>query len=344
MVPIPTSSAAPITNPTTVPASPRHAVDPVAEALVRSTDRVPRTTQNACWTPVASATATAAASAIAARSELRNQTERTDACRRTSVAAAVAEATPGARASAAAALAGTVPGSAPGDSYQCRRAASIVFSDALMADDQRVGRDRPGHHRERLRVHRLRGRDPRVRLARPAGQLAEVLGRRRPGALDRVEVRLRVPAGEQRLGVAEEVGRAQQQRPVLRAALGQVDVPVERLRDLGRAPLQELHHAAEGLVGGGEPGRPVRRRRERRPQPVLGRHHRVVAGHLARRGRPDPAREFARQIGDGGPQPVGRAGGDSSSTAMVPAADASHQPSSRLGRSAAPPTETTGST
>ena len=130
MVPIPTSSAAPITNPTTVPASPRHAVDPVAEALVRSTDSVPRTTQNACCTPVASATATAAASAIAARSELRNQTERTDACRRTSVAAVVTEATPGVRASAAAALAGAVPGSAPGDSYQCRRAASIVSSDA----------------------------------------------------------------------------------------------------------------------------------------------------------------------------------------------------------------------
>ena len=38
----------------------------------------------------------------------------------------------------------------------------------------------------------------------------------------------------------------------------------------------------------------------------LAAHHRVGTGHLARSGRPDPAREFARQIGDGGPQPVGR--------------------------------------
>ena len=68
------------TNPTTVPASARHAVPPVDAALVRSTDSVPSTTQNACCTPETSATATAAARASAPRSELRNHTERTVAC------------------------------------------------------------------------------------------------------------------------------------------------------------------------------------------------------------------------------------------------------------------------
>src|SRR5215471_9877095 len=79
-VPIASSSSAPSTNPTTVPASARHAVAPVEAALVRSTDKVPSTTQNACCTPDRSATATAAARASAPRRELRNHTERTVAC------------------------------------------------------------------------------------------------------------------------------------------------------------------------------------------------------------------------------------------------------------------------
>ena len=33
-----------------------------------------------------------------------------------------------------------------------------------------------------------------------------------------------------------------------------------------------------------------------------------ATGHLARRGRPDPAGQFARQVGDGGAQPVSRGG------------------------------------
>ena len=49
LVPIAISSAAPTAKPTTVPASARHAVDPVAAALVRSTDSVPSTTQKPCW-------------------------------------------------------------------------------------------------------------------------------------------------------------------------------------------------------------------------------------------------------------------------------------------------------
>jgi len=50
LVPIASRSAAPITKPAIVPASARMAVDPVAAALVRSTDRVPSTTQKACCT------------------------------------------------------------------------------------------------------------------------------------------------------------------------------------------------------------------------------------------------------------------------------------------------------
>ncbi len=40
----------------------------------------------------------------------------------------------------------------------------------------------------------------------------------------------------------------------------------------------------------------------------LAARHRIGTGHLARRGRPDPAGQFARQIGDGGAQPVARGG------------------------------------
>ena len=81
-VPMAASRAAPTTNPTAVPASARHAVDPVAAALVRSTDSVPSTTQNPCWTPLRSATATATASATEPRRALRNHTERKLACLR----------------------------------------------------------------------------------------------------------------------------------------------------------------------------------------------------------------------------------------------------------------------
>ncbi len=78
---MPISRAAPTTNPMAVPASARRAVDPVAAALVRSTDKVPRTTQKPCWTPLRSATATAMARATEPRRALRNQTDRMLACR-----------------------------------------------------------------------------------------------------------------------------------------------------------------------------------------------------------------------------------------------------------------------
>ena len=81
LVPMPSSSRAPTTKPITVPPSARSAVDSVDAALVRSTDRVPSTTQNPCWTPDTSATRTAAARASDARRLFRNQTERMLACR-----------------------------------------------------------------------------------------------------------------------------------------------------------------------------------------------------------------------------------------------------------------------
>jgi hypothetical protein len=79
-LPMASSSAAPIANPTAVPASARNAVDPVDAALVRNTDRVPSTTQNACCTPLRSAMATAAARPTAPRVAFRNHTERKLAC------------------------------------------------------------------------------------------------------------------------------------------------------------------------------------------------------------------------------------------------------------------------
>ena len=84
--PIATSSAPPTTNPIAVPVSARNAVAPVAAAFVRSTDRVPSTTQNPCWTLLRSATATAAASAIAPRRLFTSQTELRLASRRATAA------------------------------------------------------------------------------------------------------------------------------------------------------------------------------------------------------------------------------------------------------------------
>jgi len=80
LVPRPSSSRAPAAKPITVPPSARSAVDPVDAALLRSTAKVPRTTQSPCWTPVRSATRTAAASASDPRRLFWNQTERKLAC------------------------------------------------------------------------------------------------------------------------------------------------------------------------------------------------------------------------------------------------------------------------
>ena len=119
LVPMPSSSSAPSTKPSMVPPSARSAVDSVDAALVRSTDRVPRTTQNPCWTPDMSATRTAAASASDPRRLFRNQTERKLACL---VRTPIAPAIEAARRSA------TVPsGWTP---YQPRRRAAIVSGSA----------------------------------------------------------------------------------------------------------------------------------------------------------------------------------------------------------------------
>ena len=74
-VPIPASRAAPATKPATVPAMARTASCPVFSAVERSTDSAPRTTQNACWTPVSLAASTASPSPAAPRKLLCNQTE-----------------------------------------------------------------------------------------------------------------------------------------------------------------------------------------------------------------------------------------------------------------------------
>jgi len=119
LVPMPSSSNAPSTKPSTVPPSARSAVDSVDAALVRSTDRVPSTTQKPCWTEDRSATSTAAARASDPRRLFRNQTERKLACLiRTPIAPEIEAA----RRSAA------VPsGWAP---YQPRRRAAIVSGSA----------------------------------------------------------------------------------------------------------------------------------------------------------------------------------------------------------------------
>ena len=75
-LPIATTRAPPITNPTAVPARARRAVAPVADAFVRRTDSVPSTTQKPCWTVVRSATRDRHRERPAPRMLLTNQTER----------------------------------------------------------------------------------------------------------------------------------------------------------------------------------------------------------------------------------------------------------------------------
>ena len=80
LVPMPTISAPPMTNPTRLPSTARTTFCPVLKALDRSTLSVPSTTQNECWTPVRSATSTARPSAIAPRTLLCSQTECGSTC------------------------------------------------------------------------------------------------------------------------------------------------------------------------------------------------------------------------------------------------------------------------
>ena len=110
-------------NPTAVPTSARHAIDPVDEALVRSTDRVPSTTQKPCCTPVRSATATATASATEPRAALRNHTDRRLACRSSTVASS----------SSATRRDSGRGGPVSGWPYQLRRTAAIVSGSARRA-------------------------------------------------------------------------------------------------------------------------------------------------------------------------------------------------------------------
>jgi hypothetical protein len=121
-----------------------------------------------------------------------------------------------------------------------------------------------GDDRDRLRVHRLRGRDPCVGLAVAAGQFAQSLRGHLARRLECGEIRVCRRTGEQRLRIGEQAGGGAQQRAVLRAGVDQVDMPVERVADLRGAPLEQLHQAAKRLVGGGESGRAVRRGVERR--------------------------------------------------------------------------------
>ncbi len=133
----------------------------------------------------------------------------------------------------------------------------------------------------------------------------QVRGGRLARRLKRGEVR--GPAGlpgEQRARVVEQPGGGAQQLAVGRAAVGEVDVPVERVARLRRAPLEQLHEAGQRLVRGGQPGRAERRGGERGPQPLLGRPHRLRLGRLARRGGPHPAGQFPGQVGGRRAQPA----------------------------------------
>ena len=75
LVPISVTRIAPTMNPAAVPSSARTMFWPVFSALERRTARVPKTTQNACWTPLRSATRTATPSPAAPRTLLRSDSD-----------------------------------------------------------------------------------------------------------------------------------------------------------------------------------------------------------------------------------------------------------------------------
>jgi len=100
-------------------------------------------------------------------------------------------------------------------------------------------------------VDGLGRREPGVGLARPAGQLAEVCGGAGAGRLKRGEIRFGRLPGEQCARVVKKPGGGAQQLAVGRAAVSEVDVPVERVVRLRRAPLKDLNEAGQRLVRDG---------------------------------------------------------------------------------------------
>jgi hypothetical protein len=100
-------------------------------------------------------------------------------------------------------------------------------------------------------VDRLRRREPGVGFAGLAGQFPQpgggLLGRR----LKAGEVRVGSLPAHQCARVVEQPGGGAQQFAVGRAGTGEVDVPVERVPGLRRAPLKQLYEVGQRLVRGG---------------------------------------------------------------------------------------------
>ncbi len=217
------------TRPRCLPSA-RSAVDPVEAAFVRSTDSVPSTTQNPCWTLLRSAIATAAANASAPRRLLMNQTERRLACRERD--AGVSFDMP----------VGAAPRRGPWHGpNQRRRASAIPIGTREPRGDGRVGSDREHRHRDRVSMER------ELRLARgsprrPGSRDAAARCSAR-GIVESVEIGIARPPANSPPDVAQDLGgdsRAARGRPALRRA----GLP----RSCTLSTISDVHHSSSSTA------------------------------------------------------------------------------------------------
>ena len=295
-------------------------------ALVRSTDSVPSTTQNPCWTVVRSATATAAASASAPRRLLMNHTERRLALRTASPAQARDRlATARSAGPASGRRTSGCPASAIQSASATRAATSASAPIASDGDRDRVGVERD--LRLLAEVVVVRGS---AACRRPM-----LCGGNAPDARGRAGRRV---AGQQRCRrrAGPTGGRGQQLALDRRGALLQVAALVDAVGEQRRAPLEQLDRVGQRLVGRwpapvGRNGVAVNARQ----QLVLGLDAaRPAAPRSRRRGaiasssvgeRAGQLRGRARAAGRRGPAATSRA------PPRCPTTEASHQPGEPVG-------------
>ena len=326
-----TSRTPPTTKPIAVPASARSAVAPVDAAFVRSTESVPSTTQKPCWTLPTSATATAAASATAPRRLLMNQTERTLAC----VWAAASDARHAAGGPHGRGRS-RVPPPAPG--LQPRRVDHSRRDQGLGGDREHRDRDRvgvegecapsPGNHRECSAADRsrlqLRPGSARAGPRPDARPRPRAETRRRAAPRRWLEIRRRAPedasvrSARSRIASALSAAHHSSSSTQLARAWSAAARPVGRY---GVAVKRASRSCFKASVAA------------RCSSPAV-----PLSAASSWSARAAATFEAARRSASSSSR------GESTSTAAVPATEASHHPASRSGTMAIVPNEAAGRT
>ena len=249
LVPIRATIAPPTTTPAAVPARPRTTLWPVLSAFERSTESVPSTTQNECWTPDMLATSTARLSPAAPRRLLWSQTECGSKC-----------------ATARCWKADTVPGRPEG------RRPSIRLQPAAPVGgggDLGILGDLGRRERELLR--------PEARVERRHDRGGAVVVRRQVGHGGGLDAAQPVAKPGERLGQARRIGRPAFEQVgcavenIRRRRLDRTHAPVRvrpgrsdrGLRDDRVEPRDLVDETNDRPRRRAQPGRPVRGREER---------------------------------------------------------------------------------